>query len=157
MNPIEVNPIEVIWCWQALLVALTAAGMTQFIKAATDAAHGKAVPTPTPTLKDMVAVGKARREENVVLNRVIMPSVPVFIGALIAVIVPMRSDIVAAYALKTAESWDDYLIFAIWGGTCGMFADYAVTKAKSLLDDLIKRTKPPSTPPPPPADPGEGA
>lgn len=137
------NPIEILWCWQALIVSLVAAGMTQFVKTAVDIFWGKVAPNPTTTLKDMAEVGKIRRKANIALNRLIFPSLPVFFGALLAMFV-LRGDIVAEYVVKTHSRWDDFTIFAAWGGSVGMFADYGVSKVKDILDDLVKKAKPPT-------------
>ena len=138
------NPIEILWCWQSLIVALAAAGMTQFVKTAVDIFWGKVAPDPTTSLKDMEEVGKTRRKANIALNRLIFPSLPVLFGALLAMFV-LRGDIVAEYVARTPSRWDDYSIYAVWGGSVGMYADYVVSKVKDVLDDLIKKAKPPTT------------
>jgi hypothetical protein len=84
------NPIEILYSWQALLVAITASGLTQLIKTIYDISKGRQVlkkistPPPAPTEKPVgyrdsakpAAVGKEVRQSNVWLNRVVLPVIP---------------------------------------------------------------------------------
>lgn len=132
------NPIEILWCWQALLVALVAAGMTQFVKTAVDIFWGKVAPETTTSLKDMAEIGKGRRKANIALNRLIFPSLPVQIGALLAALAPIRPDVLTEFVAKNPAGWNNYIIYAAWGATCGMFSSYVFDKAKALLGDAMK-------------------
>jgi hypothetical protein len=154
------RPLEILFSWQALLVAITVAGLVRFIKAIIDAVKGS-------------EWRKARKW----IELFLLPSLAVFLGALTAVIVPLHPDVMTEYLDKVpeAQQWAIPAVYALWGAACGQFSSYtydrvvAVLRAgapllERALDTVKKAAKTTSTPPPPPdeaeelddgADPGE--
>lgn len=148
------NPIEILYSWQALLVAITASGLTQLIKTIYDISKGRQVlkktstPPPAPTEKPVgyrdsakpkpAAIGKEVRQSNVWLNRVVLPVIPIVIGALIGGFVPLRPEVLIEYVEGHVDGWyTQAFVYSIWGAACGQFADYTFSKAKSLLKAVI--------------------
>lgn len=148
------NPIEILYSWQALLVALAASGLTQLVKTIYDITKGhrelKRVSTPpaaaTPvetkatTYRQSTApvkpriVGKETRKGNLWLNRVIFPMVPIVIGSLIGAILPLRPEVLVEYVGAHVSGFVmQHLVYATWGAACGQFADYTFTKAKAIM------------------------
>ena len=143
------GPIEVLYCWQSLLCALTAGGATQLVKTIVDIWWGhNAIPTVGVGVK--MAAGRTLRQNTVVINRLILPMTPVLVGAIYAVVVPARPDPLTSYIAAHVHGWTSYLIYAAWGASCGQFSDYVVSKTKDLVAARVKRLG--SMPPPPPAD-----
>lgn len=134
------GPIEVLYCWQSLLCALAASGLTQLVKTIIDVWWGHASEVPTPTLKDKQEVGKFLRQRTLILNRIVLPTMPILFGVLYACIVPARPDALVAYIAAHSLGLSAYWIFAAWGGACGQFADYVMAKAKDVLGGLINRS-----------------
>ena len=131
------NPIEILYSWQAVLVACAATGLTQLVKVIIDVRRGHADPTPTPTVRDMAKVGKDLREGDEILNRIVLPSLPILFGVLTAVIVPARPDPITSYVTDHhVAGIGAYLIFAAWGAACGQFADYIFVKVKGVMSAL---------------------
>lgn len=149
------GPVEILYCWQSILCALTAGGATQLVKTIIDIWWGHTAPVPTPTVKDKQQVGKALRQGTLVLNRLVLPLVPVLVGMLYACIVPARPDAITTWVTAHALGASAYLIFASWGGACGQFADYTVSKVRDILGAVAHRG---SSPPPAAAEEaGEGS
>lgn len=143
------NPIEILYSWQALLVAITASGLTQLIKTIYDIAKGrqvlKKISTPPPSPDGVptkpvktAAVGKEVRQSNVWLNRIVLPTIPIVIGALIGGFIPLRPEVLIEYVEGHVDGWyTQAFVYSIWGAACGQFADYTFSKAKSLLRAVI--------------------
>lgn len=141
------GPLDSIFCWQALLVALTASGITQFVKTIMDVTWGTNDPTPTPTLDAAKAVGASIRRSKLILNRVVLPATPILAGCLFAMVVPVRPDNLSHYVdTHTMAWWQQYLTYGAWGAACGQFADYGVSKVKDFFG--TRREIRQSTPPP---------
>jgi hypothetical protein len=148
------NPIEFLYSWQAVLVAVTATGITQLVKTLIDiiwgtraikkaasipppAADGTAAPAPKPA-----QVGKEIRKSSLVINRLVLPITPILVGALFAVLVPARPDVIVEYVTTHEVGTTQYLIYAAWGAACGQFADYFWSKIKNVVGDMIKAKTP---------------
>ena len=127
------GPIEVLYCWQSLLCALTAGGATQLVKTVIDIWWGHVAPAATPTVKDKMNTGRDLRQNTVIVNRLVLPMVPVLVGAIYSIVVPARPDTLTAYVAAHVAGWTGYLIYAAWGAACGQFSDYVVSKAKDLI------------------------
>lgn len=127
------GPIDILYCWEALLCAATCTGMTQLVKTIIDVATGNAAEAATPTVKDMVKVGKALRQRNIIVNRFVLPMTPIAVGALYALLVPARPAAILEYVAEHNIGWTAYLVYAAWGASCGQFADYIWTKVKDLV------------------------
>jgi hypothetical protein len=167
------NPIEILYSWQALLVALTASGLTQLTKTIYDISKGSkeikkgSVPPPVlsppsetaespyrdPVLVKPAIVGKETRKANLWLNRVIFPMVPIFFGALLGAFLPLHPEVLVTYVDAHVEgAVMATLVYATWGAACGQFADYIFSKAKAVMSAFAKDA---STPKPPTGTPDE--
>ena len=134
------NPLELLYSWQALLIAVAATGITQLVKTVIDIAWGHKDAEPTPTTKDALRVGEARRKRSVVVNRLVLPMTPIWTGALMAILVPIRPEAVMEYVTsQNIEGVGRLLVFAAWGAACGQFADYGFNKIKATLRDAGSR------------------
>lgn len=155
------NPIEILYSWQAVLIAVAATGITQLVKTLVDIWWGSRVlkrastpppaaepkpitppagpyrtPTPPAVKPSAVAVGKEQRKRSVIINRLVLPMTPIVVGALFAVLVPARPEVIMEYVTTHEVGWTKYLIFAAWGAACGQFADYLWSKVKATFDTM---------------------
>jgi hypothetical protein len=117
------NPLDLIYCWQALLVAVACVGITQLAKTLIDS-----------------TMGKERRKDSVVLTRFVLPMMPIVVGVLVAVLIPVRPEVLIDYvSARVNNTWGELSTYALWGGACGQFADYTFTKAKAAFVDVRER------------------
>lgn len=151
------GPVEILYCWQALLIAVVATGITQLVKTILDVVWGFRDPTPTASMADAKKLGEQIRKRKVIVNRFVLPMTPILVGALFAIVVPAQPEILREYVNThgLADSWKVYLIYAAWGGACGQFADYGFSKIKAALGISSPKPETPSTPPPDPGQPTE--
>lgn len=110
------GPLELIYSWQALLLALMVCGITH----------------TTKTLLDYF-LGKEARKENVFVTRILLPSVAVVSGIVLAIVVPLRPEVLLNYADQYDLNWTRYLVYGSWGGACGQFCDYFYSKVKAFM------------------------
>lgn len=135
------SPLDLLYSWQALMVAIVATGITQLLKTILDVTLGKAAPESTPGIKEMAKVGMDKRKSNVVVNRFVLPMAPILVGFIYAMLVPIRPEALIEYVTAhVPEVWQQYLVFGSWGAACGQFADYGFSKVKSALGDLRSRS-----------------
>jgi hypothetical protein len=136
------NPLELLYSWQALLIAIAATGITQLVKTVIDVAWGHKDAEPTPTMKDAKRVGEALRKRNLIINRLVLPMTPIWTGALMAVLIPIRPEAIITYiAEQHIEGAGRLLVFAAWGAACGQFADYGFNKVKAALKGTPSQTE----------------
>lgn len=147
------GPIEVLYCWQSILCALTAGGATQLVKTVVDIWWGHVAPAATPTVKDKLNTGRDLRQRTIVVNRLVLPMVPVLVGSIYAIVVPARPDTLTAYVAAHVAGWTGYLIYAAWGAACGQFSDYIVSKVKDLVAARVHQMGNGGGGAPPPAQP----
>lgn len=142
------GPLELLYCWQALIIAIAATGFTQLLKTVIDVTWGHVNAAPTPTMKAKKTVGADLRRSNKVLNRILLPMMPILFGFLMAVVVPVRPDLLLSYVSEHhIEGFGRLLLFGAWGAACGQFADYGFSKVKAALGPAPTSN---STPPPAP-------
>jgi len=104
------------------------------VKAIIDIVWGMSHETPTPTLADAMKLGSALRRDTLIINRLVLPATPVLVGFLFAAFVPLRPDNLTHYVEShNIVSWQAFCIYGCWGGACGQFADYFVSKVKDFL------------------------
>ena len=128
------NPLDLLYSWQAVLVAIAATGVTQLIKTAVDVVWGHKDATPTPTVQDAKRVGEQRRKRSLIINRLVLPMAPIWTGALMAALIPVRPEaIVEDVTAQHIEGFSRTLVFSAWGAACGQFADYGFSKVKAAL------------------------
>jgi hypothetical protein len=147
------NPLEILFSWQAILVAIGAAGLTQLVKTIYDVRKGQVVsaslPPPPPLVEGSVAapavplvmiraaakVGKKSR--SVLIDRIILPMCPIVFGMGLAMLIPARPDPIVEYVKLHEIGKSALLIYAAWGAVCGQFADYIFVKVKKKLDEFL--------------------
>jgi hypothetical protein len=128
------NPLELLYSWQALLIAIAATGITQLVKTVIDIAWGRKDVESPSTVKDAKRAGEILRKRNLIINRLVLPMTPIWTGALMAVLVPIRPEAIITYITEqNIEGAGRLLVFAAWGAACGQFADYGFNKVKAVL------------------------
>lgn len=112
------KPLEILYCWQALVVAVTAAGIVRLIKATIDSARGE-----------------GWRKERKWIEIILFPSLAVLFGAVTAVLLPLRPDVLDEYLAKVPEreQWAIPYVYALWGGACGQFSSWIYDRVISIL------------------------
>ncbi len=111
------NPLELLYSWQALLCAVAVVGLMKLITTIIDLTYGK-----------------AKRKGNKWLSALVLPVSTVLVGALWAMLVPLRPEVLIAFV--TAHVDDGFfavLSFGAWGGACGQFAQTLYDRANDLL------------------------
>lgn len=122
---IDLGPLNVLICWQTILLALGVATSTHGVKRVIDYSVG----------------GAEARKKRVFINNVILPGVPIFIGCVYGILVPLHPDALTEYI--TAHSLSgvkEYLIYGVFGMCVGQFSDY-VWHRYSGLAAISKRKK----------------
>jgi hypothetical protein len=133
------SPLDAIYCWQALLIAVLASGSTQLLKKISDILRG-IVEDSDGNVDIWEAIGKELRRDAVIWNKIVMPSAVVFFGAFWAALLPVRPEALIEYTVTHAPGWRSYLVYAGWGAACGQFADYGFSKLKELLGGVAARS-----------------
>lgn len=128
----ESNPLELLYSWQAMLVAVAATGITQLVKTLIDVLWGRS--TSPANVAESAKAGAEARKRGILINRFILPMTPIFVGAFMAMVVPIRPDPVIAYVVTHGISGvGKFMVYAAWGAACGQFASHLFDKIKGLL------------------------
>lgn len=110
-------PLEIIYCWQALLVVAAANGGSQLVKTIID-----------------VWKGKAWRDARPWVGKLLLPGVAVLVGALMAAFVPARPQMIDDYVEgKHLEGLNARLIYASWGAACGAASSYLYDRVMDAI------------------------
>lgn len=169
------GPLEMIYSWQAMLVACIAWMVTQFVKTAIDIHAGHSViqkqsmlpPAPESatataevpggtvsvtvvaapdnvTYRDSAKpvpiqakaqVGREARRDAPILNRIVLPVVPVLVAALIGAFIPVHPEVLQTYVeSKIHIWWQADLVYAMWGAVCGQFSSYIFDKVSKGVE-----------------------
>jgi hypothetical protein len=124
------NPLDLIYSWQALLLAAAATGITQLVKTSFDVAKGG----KQPSMSDAKKAGEEQRRKSVILNRFVLPMTPILVGFLFAMVVPVRPEALIEYVAEhVSEVWQQYLVYGSWGAACGQFSSYTYDKVREAL------------------------
>jgi hypothetical protein len=134
------NPLDILYAWQSALLAVVIVGITQGVKAGIEAYLLIKNAGTTKT-------GRELRKEISVLDRAILPLVPLVSGALIGAFVPMRPEVLVQYVNE--HGGGSRLAFAMWGAAIGQFSDYLYQRFKRMLP---AQSATPSTPPATPSE-----
>ncbi len=111
------GPLALFYSLESVLLALAVSGLTQ------------------------VAKGALPRGERT--DKVLLPLVPILLGALLAVLVPFRPATLADYAGSSPRGW---MVYALWGMTVGQFADYLYQRARRFINPSARPSVPPAEP-----------
>lgn len=128
------NPIDVFYSWQSLVLAIAVAGTVQAIKKGIDTIYGVAPARRQSKTSKAHVVGREIRKSNLLLTRGLLPLLPLLMGALLASTVPLHPDILAVYAEGKGGN-RDWTIYALWGAAIGQFADYLYQQIKRNFVD----------------------
>lgn len=110
------GPVEVFISLPAIVAAIVVAVATTGAKAVIDVACG----------------GTAKRKLNPWLSKVVMPAVPLVLGALYGAFVPFRPEYLAEYVASHPES-PIMVVGAAYGVVVGQFSDYIYTRITKLM------------------------
>lgn len=151
------GPLELMYSWQALLCAAAAFGATQIVKRIIDVIYEKKLVESerkkirekakeqgvyrSPPKGKEPTDGELKRRVNPVVNRIVMPVVPVVVGAAYAMLVPLRPEVLIEYADEHLSGAWLYMGYAGWGAACGQFCTMLFDKLK----DMLKQAKPATT------------
>jgi hypothetical protein len=133
------NPLDIVYAWQSALLAVVIVGLTQGAKAGIEAYL-------LLKNKGTTKTGKELRGEVAILDRAILPLVPLVSGALMGAFVPMRPEVLVQYVTEHGNG--SRLAYAMWGAAIGQFSDYLYQRFKRMLPAQPSGT---SKPPPAPA------
>lgn len=134
------NPLDILYAWQSALLAVVIVGLTQGVKAGIEAYLVLKNAGTTKT-------GRELRKEISVLDRAILPLVPLVSGALMGAFVPVRPEVLVQYVNE--HGGGSRLAYAMWGAAIGQFSDYLYQRFKRMLP---AQPATPSTPPSPPSE-----
>lgn len=150
------GPLELMYSWQALLCAAAAFGVTQITKRIIEVIYEKklveserqkirkkakeqGVYRSTPKDKQP-SDGELKRKVNPVLNRIVLPIVPVIVGIVYAMVVPLRPETLIEYADTHLSGAWLYLGYGGWGAACGQFSTMLFDKLKDILQQANAST-----------------
>lgn len=138
------NPMDVIYAWQSLVLAVVIVGLTQGLKTTIEAVL-------IMRNKGTKKTGKELRGDIILIDKAILPLFPLITGAVLAVLVPLRPEALATYVTDHAHGskW----AYAMWGAVIGQFADYLYQRAKRLIPGENPSARSVSTPPTDPVTP----
>lgn len=111
------GPLELLYSVQALICAAACVGVTKAVKAAIDVWYGKEKRKRTPWLQTLL-----------------LPMVPILVGALFAAFVPLRPNVLIEYVTEQEiTGLGAVATFAAWGAACGQFATMLHQKLKDYI------------------------
>ncbi len=117
----ETNPIDIFYCWQAVVTALMVYMLTQAFK----------------TLFPYVYTPKTEKGK-VFYKRVVLVILPPILGFIGSAFVPIHPEILISYVAEHANSkFDSMMIYGAWGAAVGQFADYLYSKIKKFINDYL--------------------
>ena len=110
------GPLEMMYGWQALLCATAAVGVTSLVK----------------TLLNLT-MGVEKRKTNKWVSQLVLPTTPILVGAIYAMVIPLRPEVLMEYVAEHANDGWMYPAFAGWGAACGQFSTMLHQKLKDFL------------------------
>ena len=120
------NPLEILYSWQSLFLAIVIAGITQSVKHGVDI-YLESRQGDSPDRK----TGREIRQQNALVNNTLLPLFPLFLGALFGAFLPIQPEPLVLYVTTHHSS---SAVYAMWGASVGQFADYIFQRAKKLLE-----------------------
>lgn len=122
---LDLGPLNVLICWQSLLLCLCVATATHGVK----------------TLIDYcINGGKEARRRKIFINRIVLPATPIIIGSLVAVLVPLHPEALLTYITEHALVGSKKIAIMIAYGSClGQFSDYVWHRFSGIKDDVTKK------------------
>jgi hypothetical protein len=118
------GPLAVLYCWQSMLLAFGVAAITNVLKNALDLRLG----------------GREARTRKLFAHRVIMPLMPIVLGAGGAALIPIHPEALTDYlTAHNVVGVRFYLSLAAYGGAVGQFSDYVWHRYSGIRDDVKKK------------------
>ena len=139
------NPLEILYSWQSLFLAIVIAGITQSVKHGVDI-YLESRQGDSPGKK----TGREIRQQNALVNNTLLPLFPLFLGSLLGAFLPIQPEPLVLYVTTHRSS---SVVYAMWGASVGQFADYIFQRAKQLLDVTTAARVPTVAADPPVAEP----
>lgn len=124
----DMGPVEILYNWQSILLAVAVSAAVQGIKRTLDMALG----------------GKDKRKAVRWVTEVVLPLMPLFIGAIGAILVPLHPEKLTEYVTAHANV-KPWVAFGAWGAAVGQFSDYLYQRARSVMEALAKPVAPASS------------
>lgn len=119
--------LNLFYSWQAVLVTVACVGVTQLVKTIIDVARAKRREIDRKSASDL-------RHSSLVLNRIVMPLMPIAVGFVVGALVPFRPDILTDYVeAKVANPWMALGSYGFWGAACGQFSGFIYDKVRELI------------------------
>lgn len=117
----DFGPVKVFYCWQSILLALLVYGGTQMTKRVLDAAFK----------------GEENRKKNRWATEVLLPGLPLILGAGAGAVLPLHPEMLAQYIVASTPK-HPWLIYAAWGAAVGQFADYLYQRINRAMEAFAK-------------------
>jgi len=117
--------LEMFLSWQALVLAVAVVTVSGGIKALVDTAWPG---------------GAAARRKNKWVTRLVLPAVPLILGFVAGMVIPIRPEAVAEYVAEHVDGGWAWMAYGGWGLAAGGVAgDYLYSKFKDFLKHDEKR------------------
>lgn len=126
LEDLDLGPIAVLVCWQSVVLAVAVASLTHVFKRAIDYRFG------SPEI----------RRKHIWVQRLLLPSIPLMLGVLVSVSVPLHPDALMTYmASHEFVGLRKWAILAIYGLVVGQFSDYVWSRYTGLKSVAKKKLK----------------
>lgn len=125
----DLGPTRLFICWQAIVLAVIVASLVEAIKRIIDN-----------------RMSKERREASKGA-RISLPGLPLALGALLAIVIPLRPEWLTTYVEKLPSGRTTS--FAAWGAVVGQFSGFMYAWVKQALKKVAPSVSLTQTPPPP--------
>jgi len=114
----EVGPLQILYSWQSLLLAIAITIGTQGVKRLVDSFMG----------------GTDTRKQRRYMSTVVLPAVPLALGTLAGMFVPLRPELLMEYVRTHDVSM--YWVGGAYGLAVGQFADYLYQRFANKRDPV---------------------
>lgn len=119
--------LNLFYSWQAILVTVACVGVTQLVKTIIDVVIARRRSTNRKSAASL-------RHQSMVLNRIILPLLPILVGFVVGMLVPFRPEVLTTYVeAKITDFWTAQLSYGFWGAACGQFSGFVYDKVRELL------------------------
>lgn len=135
------GPLELMYSWQALACAAASVGVTRLVKTIIGLVYlqrerKRAMKGPGPyRTAEVKEAAKEARQANVWVTRVALPLTAIVTGAVYALLVPLRPEVLIEYVSEHLSGFWVYMAYLGWGGACGQFSTALHEKLKSFLKE----------------------
>lgn len=132
----ELGPMEILYCWQSVLLSCGVHVGTRALKGAVLLSAGDS--------KKRLAWAK----------QFFIPLIPLLLGMFSAVVFPLHPDALVKY-IKADGIADPMMVYACYGGAVGTFADYIHQRISGAMEIKSAHSDAADTTPSTPASPGQ--